>query len=143
LAFTDPSFVGRSPAATSLPRRAAARFAKRRRKCRSWPCPRPSVFSVLVVHEHHDIVLQLSGELDLDGCNAIRSCIAHSLADGPRRLVLELSSLEFADPTGAAAIAEARRAADAAGVELIVDSPTPFVRCVLDLCGALGDTRVR
>jgi anti-sigma B factor antagonist len=101
------------------------------------------VFSVLVVHEHHDVVLQLSGELDLGARAALDACIAESLADGPRRLVLEVSGLEFADATGIGAVMQARDAADAAGVELIVDSPTPFVRHVLDLCDALGDTRVR
>jgi anti-anti-sigma factor len=98
---------------------------------------------MLVVYEHHDVVLQLSGELDLDGRPALDACIRRSLDDHPRRLVLEMSALVFADVVGADAFADARRRADAAGVELVVDSPTPSVRRVLALCGVLGDLHVR
>jgi anti-sigma B factor antagonist len=133
----------RAGSATTFPRRPRPRFAGRVRRNASWPCPHPSVFSILVVHEHHDVVIQLSGALDLAGRDPLAACVASALADEPRRLVLELSGLDFVDVVGAACFAVARTAADEAGVELVVDAPTPFVRRVLDLCDAVEESRIR
>jgi len=129
--------------ATTSPRHPRPRFAGRIRRSASWPCPHPSTFSILVVHEHHDVLIQLSGELDLAGRDPLAACVTGALADAPRRLVLELSGLEFLDVVGAACCAATRAAADEAGVELIVDAPNPFVRRVLDLCGAVEGYRIR
>jgi anti-anti-sigma factor len=109
----------------------------------NWPCPHPSVFSVLMVYEHHDVVLQLVGELDIAGRSALDECIATALAERPRRLVFELSALEFVDVYGAHAFRHARSEASDAGVEVILDNPNPTVCQLLDWCGVLDGATVR
>jgi anti-sigma B factor antagonist len=96
-----------------------------------------------VVHELHDVVLQLSGELDLGGVDTLDECVASALAEQPRRLVLELSSLEFADCAAIRCFVRARRSAEAARVELILDTLVPAVRRTLELTGALDAFHVR
>jgi anti-anti-sigma factor len=123
--------------------RTRPRFANRRRTSSGWPCPRPSLFAILVVHEPHDVVLQLSGELDLGGVDALADCVGTALADHPRRLVLELSALAFVDVVGSRCLDESRRRAEAAGVELILDSPGDGVRRVLELRDQLRAFRIR
>jgi anti-sigma B factor antagonist len=119
----------RSPGLARVPSRRAPSRA------RTWRCPNPSEFSLLVVAQHRDVVVQLCGELDLEGAGTLAECLRAALAGTPRRLVLDLSALTFADSTGLATFASARRAADSADVELVLDSPTPPVRRVLELTG--------
>jgi anti-sigma B factor antagonist len=95
------------------------------------------------VHGLHDVVLHLSGELDLGGIEALESCVERALEDRPRRLVLELSALTFLDVAGSQCCDETRRRAEASGVELILDSPSAFVFRVLGLCGAAEHFRLR
>jgi anti-sigma B factor antagonist len=90
---------------------------------------------LLVVAQHDDIVVQLCGELDLEGAATLEECVRAALPDRPRRLVLDLSSLAFIDSTGIAAFERARRAARDAGVDLVLDSPTRWVRRVLEITG--------
>ncbi|HEY3724098.1 MAG TPA: STAS domain-containing protein [Acidimicrobiia bacterium] len=115
----------------------------RRRTSASWQCPRPSRFAILVVHEPHDVVLQLSGELDLGGAEALDACVVAVLSDQPRRLVLELSALTFVDIVGSRCFDESRLRAEAADVQLILDSPSHAVRQVLELRGQLDAFRIR
>jgi anti-anti-sigma regulatory factor len=94
------------------------------------------VFSVLVVRDARDVVLQLSGTLDGRERAALSDCIEHSLAEEPRRLVLELSGLEDVDTDGADAV---RAAADLAGeidVELVLQNAPSVLRPAFEGCGA-------
>jgi anti-anti-sigma factor len=101
----------------------------------TWPCPKPSEFSLLVVTQHLDTVVQLCGELRLDALKSLEACLGVALAEQPRRLVLDLSALSFIDAGGVAVLARTRRRADEGGVGFVLDSPTPFVRvlAVVDL----------
>lgn len=119
------------------------RFVDLERKTFAWPCPRRSVFSILVSYELHDVTVQLSGELDLAGVEAFDECVEAACADTPRRLVLELSALEFIDVVGINALLAALRRTDAAGVELVLDSPSPAVATLLGLTCPDGTFFVR
>jgi anti-anti-sigma factor len=115
----------------------------RRTRAATWRCPSPAEFSLLVVTQHLDIVVQLCGALDLDALASLEECLEVAAAERPRRLVLDLSSLDFIDAAGLAAILRARRIAEDRGVEFVLDSPTPPVRGVLDLTGLDGDLVIR
>ena len=64
-------------------------------------------------------------------------------AEGPRRLVLDLSALSFIDAVGVAALVRACRRADSAQVPLVLDSPTPPVRRVLTLADVDEEFTIR
>jgi len=103
----------------------------RRTRAATWRCPNPSEFSLLVVSQHLDIVVQLCGELDLASIPSLEECLGAAAAEAPRRLVLDLSALMFIDAAGVAALVRARRRADAEAVGMVLDSPIAPVRRVL------------
>lgn len=122
---------------------AGAPTPHRRTRSATWRCPSPSEFSLLVVTQHLDTVVQLCGALDLDALASLEECLEVAAMEEPRRLVLDLSSLDFIDAAGVAAILRAQRTAESQGVEFVLDSPTPPVCGVLDLTGVGGDLVIR
>ena len=102
------------------------------RRSRSWPCPRPAQFSILVVNARRDVLLQLTGELDLESGDAFDECVAAALSEEPRRLVVDLAALSSMDLVGVACFTEALRSARRAGVQLVVDSPNELVLALLE-----------
>ncbi len=100
---------------------------------RSWPCPRPARFAILVVHARDDVILQLGGTLDLEAADAFCECVEAMVAEKPRRLVFEMSGL---DPIDLVAVACFRTAADSieqAGIRAFMQSPDgETVRALLD-----------
>jgi anti-sigma B factor antagonist len=122
---------------------AAAALPRRRTRSVTWPCPNPSEFSLLVVTQNLDIVIQLCGELDLDALASLEECLEHATAEGPRRLVVDLSGLDFLDAAGIGALLRARSTAASSGVDFVLDSPTPPVHRVLDVTGVVGELVVR
>jgi anti-anti-sigma factor len=109
----------------------------KKRRPVSWPCPRPAHFSILVTPTRVDALVQLSGTLDLESTDAFDDCVATLLAEHPRRLVLELSSLEAIDEAAAARFTRANSKAKDHGSELILDSPNDRVLTMLER-GASG-----
>lgn len=116
---------------------------QRRTRATTWHCPNPSEFSLLVVAQHLDIVVQLCGELDLVALGSLDACLEVVLREGPRRLVLDLSSLSFIDAAGVAVLLRARRRAEEADVALILDSPTAPVSRVLALADVDAEFTIR
>jgi anti-anti-sigma regulatory factor len=86
---------------------------------------------MLVVPIHDDVIVQLSGALDIDAIEAFEACMTRLLADKPRRLILELSALTDIDLAGTAGFDRARLAAHVRGVDLILDSPSDLVLVTL------------
>jgi len=123
--------------------RPAPRFAERRRRSLTWRCPHPSQFAILVVYELHDVALHLSGELDIANKDGFDDCVGAALEERPRRLVLELSALEFTDVVGVNCFVDARARAQAVGVDVILDSPNDGLRQLLDVRGVTQDFRIR
>lgn len=71
-----------------------------------------------------DVVLELSGELDVIGSSTLAGEIETILAERPERLVVDLAELEFLDSAGLATLVHGHNAAEAAGVEFVLASPT-------------------
>jgi anti-anti-sigma factor len=111
----------------------------RRGRSRSWSCPRPSRFGILVVPTRDDVILQLGGILDREGSAAFDACVKAAVSERPRRLVLELSALVSIDDDGVRCLAQTSRAAADVGVDLVLDSPSPMVLHALE-CARSGMT---
>ena len=54
------------------------------------------------------IVVQLAGELDLYNAEEIRVALAEAIAAGPRRVVIDMTEVEFVDSTALGVLIEAR-----------------------------------
>jgi anti-anti-sigma factor len=119
--------------ATTARARPAPRFAHRR--TRTWPCPSPARFSILYMYDLHDIVLQLSGDLDGVDTPGFGLCADAAIAEEPRRLIVEMSALNTMDDSGLDAIVAARDRAAVAGVDFILDSPNARIITMLDHAG--------
>jgi anti-anti-sigma factor len=87
------------------------------------------------MYDLHDIVLQLSGELDRDNTVGFGRCADAAIAEQPRRLIVEMSALDTMDETGLRSVAEARDRAIEASVEFVLDSPNPSITSLLDAAG--------
>src|SRR5690349_499831 len=107
------------PPTPSRPR-PAPRFANRRTK--SWPCPSPARFSILYMYDLHDIVLQLSGDLDEVNTPGFGRCADAAIAEKPRRLIVEMSALDTVDDPGLTSVLEARDRASSAAVDFVIAS---------------------
>jgi anti-anti-sigma factor len=137
MSLSSPSRLASAPARA----RRAPRFEGRR--TRSWPCPSPARFSILFVYELHDVVVQLSGALDETAPPVFDQCVDAAIAEGPRRLIVEMSALDAIDDDGVRSLDAARRRSDQAGVEFVVDTLTSAVSASLEDAGLKGTFFVR
>jgi anti-anti-sigma factor len=100
-----------------------------------WIGPHPKV-SRFVVHRCDDeVVLALSGEIDIASMNELErqlDAVAFSL---PAKVVVDFAELEFIDGRGAAAVAAMADALPAFGTAVVLRSPRAAVRRVFDLVG--------
>jgi anti-anti-sigma factor len=80
-------------------------------------------------------VLQLSGDLDIAGADALEAAVAQIAAQGPAELVFDLTDLRFMDSAGIAVLVGASR--DIGAVQL--RNPSAIVRRIVELTG-LTDT---
>ena len=67
---------------------------------------KPAVLSVNLNGE--SCVVRLGGELDLYNANAVREALFKACKDGPTRVVVDLSEVEFMDSTALGVLIEAR-----------------------------------
>jgi anti-anti-sigma factor len=94
---------------------------------------------LFTVEPDADGVLWLSGELDLNGGENLRSA-ADAAIDPRRELVLDLSELEFIDSSGVRAIIRVARCSPKG---LVLRRPDLRVRRVLETIGILGHGGIR
>lgn len=94
-----------------------------------------TVFEAVPRRAGDDVVVALRGELDVGGVPRFTQAMS-GVGDVPgRRLVLDLSELDFIDASGIGAIERARDGLCARAVDVIARSPQPAVRRVFVLCG--------
>ncbi len=103
-----------------------------RARSRSWPCTRPSVFSMLVMPLGQDHAVHLSGTFAAESVADFRACIAYVLDLDPRQLIVELSAVQDIDDAAAAALVAARDTSASRDTRFIVDSPPASIRQRLD-----------
>jgi anti-anti-sigma factor len=95
--------------------------------------PRPLVVRSM---RHGDAqIVELVGELDIEGSPQSRRELARACAAGRRTIVLDLGGLTFMDSCGVHMIIEAHEHLSADGRELVIVRAPGQVRRILDLCG--------
>ena len=81
------------------------------------------------------------GELDMATSPKLRELLDHLVDVGSRRIVLDCRGLDFLDSSGIGVLVATRtRLGD--GGELVLDSPTPHVRKVLEITGVAAHLSV-
>ena len=80
-----------------------------------------------------DVRLTLSGELDRSNLQALDDAFA-TAERRAKRIVLDLTELNFIDGGGLRAIQQAGERARSYGHDLVLTNPTPWVRQLLELC---------
>jgi anti-sigma B factor antagonist len=90
--------------------------------------------SIDVQREGDDAVVHLAGELDISTSPDLQDVLA-DLTDRPRRVVVDLSDLEFIDSTGLAALLGAHKALDEQGGTLELRHPNKMVVGLVQITG--------
>ena len=87
--------------------------------------------------DRSEVVLSLSGELDLQSTGEFERELEAIRSDRPDRMLLDLSQLEFMDSTGLALIIRAEQAAAEDGISLRLRAGGPQVQRLFELTGVL------
>jgi anti-anti-sigma factor len=91
-------------------------------------------FSVSTELTGTDVVLVISGEVDMASGGRLRSYLQEAVETG-RRVVLDLDEVDFMDSTGLNAIVQALHQARKADGDLVIRSASIPVRRLLDVSG--------
>ncbi|MFB8306861.1 STAS domain-containing protein [Kitasatospora purpeofusca] len=86
-------------------------------------------------------IVSLTGELDRDSADGLRTALAGLPEEGLARILVDLAELSFCDSTGLNILLRARQEAEPAGVRLELAGPRPVVVRLLAVTGA--DTVLR
>ena len=82
------------------------------------------------------VVVRLSGEFDMGGCDQFDAAVRMLGADGLRKIVIDLAELTFIDSSGIRSLLDTKRRAEEQGLDLVVRVPeNGQVRQVLELTG--------
>jgi anti-anti-sigma factor len=87
------------------------------------------------MYDLHDIVLQLSGDLDEANTADFGCCADAAISEHPRRLIVEMSALDTIDDNALSSLAGARERAERAGVAFVLDSANATVTTTLERAG--------
>jgi anti-anti-sigma factor len=85
----------------------------------------------------HGTVLRAEGELDHDSAAPMREALEAALAAPAPHIVVDCSGLGFCDSTGLNLLLRARLTAERAGGRIALAGPSPVVRRMLEITGAL------
>lgn len=81
------------------------------------------------------VVVATAGEIDLHTAPRLEADLTELMQDGPPRLIVDLSGVEFCDSTGVNVLLAAMRRAHDEGGSLSLVSPQAAVRKVLGITG--------
>jgi anti-anti-sigma factor len=84
--------------------------------------------------EHHALVM-LDGELDTATAAQLFEMFAELAREGIKHVALNLAELDFIDSTGISVVVAEHKRVESMGGELIIFSPRPRVRKVLEVTG--------
>jgi anti-sigma B factor antagonist len=94
----------------------------------------PKNFEIDVATEAGELVVRVSGELDLTARGALVDRAMEPMATAHvARLAIDLTQVTFCDSSGLGALLDIRRAAGDAGVEMVLRNVPPPVARLLDL----------
>lgn len=99
--------------------------------------PLPGQLTIDTTTDGDEVVLALRGELDLTSAPVFERELVAAESSNPRRVVIDLSGLEFMDSTGLRALLIARERAQENGHELALRRGPRQVQRVLELTKTL------
>ena len=88
------------------------------------------------------LVVRLTGELDLYNADELRAAVYGAAEEGPGRLVIDLSGVDFIDSTALGTILKAAAQLDESGANLGVVAPEGPVRRLLEMTNLTQRFRV-
>lgn len=98
------------------------------------PEEHPAPFDAEVTRRDGDVVVFVRGEIDVASAPMLWERLVEAIPD-TKRLVLDLQETDFIDSTGLSIFVRALRRLRADGGDLILRSPRPGVRKILDITG--------
>lgn len=90
--------------------------------------------TIAALRERGDTILAVRGDVDLATASFLWESVEQVLSDS-ERLIVDLRDVDFLDSTGLSVFVRAHRRLREAGGALVLRSPSPRVRRVLDLTG--------
>ncbi|MEU5217058.1 STAS domain-containing protein [Streptomyces sp. NPDC020807] len=87
------------------------------------------------IRDGHTAVLTVAGELDMETAARLQEILTEQFGRGRRRLVLDLSALDFMDSSGLNVLIRSVNTARESGGDLYLAAPTPAVRRILEITG--------
>jgi anti-sigma B factor antagonist len=91
--------------------------------------------AISVQHSPAEVVVSLSGEIDLSTAPLLSGTISDLLADGPPRVVLDMAGVTFCDSQGLGTLVVLSRKAGLAQSCLVLTNVGDFLLRVLDITG--------
>jgi anti-sigma B factor antagonist len=82
-----------------------------------------------------DALLVLAGEIDLYTSAQLRTALEHAIDGGARRVIVDLSKVDFVDSTGLAVLIEAIKRLPSPGGSLHVVCPNGHIKRVFEITG--------
>ncbi|MEU2233830.1 STAS domain-containing protein [Streptomyces vietnamensis] len=90
------------------------------------------------IRDGRTAVLTVAGELDMETADRLQELLAEQFGQGRRRLVLDLSALDFMDSSGLNVLIRAVNKARESDGDLYLAAPTPAVRRILEITGVMA-----
>jgi anti-anti-sigma factor len=90
-----------------------------------------------------EATLIVAGDIDIASIEAFRQELTKLIEAAHSPAVIDLRELQFIDSSGLSALLSARLTAQVAGVDLMLEAPTPLVQRMLDISGASNELTIR
>ena len=90
-------------------------------------------FATPIRFDVDEVIVDVRGELDVATAPSLQDVLDHLMAEGARRIVVDLAEAPFVDSTGVGALLTAHLRMRAHRGELVLRSPRPATRRVLQL----------
>jgi anti-anti-sigma factor len=91
--------------------------------------------SISVQHMPSEVVVALTGEIDLSNAQRLNRTVTELLADAPNRVVLDMAGVTFCDSQGLGTLVVLSRKAGLAQSYLVLTNVGDFLLRVLDITG--------
>ena len=91
--------------------------------------------TVAVQHSPTEVVVSLTGEIDLSTAPRLSTVVTELLSDAPARVVLDMSGVTFCDSQGLGTLVVLSRKASMAQSCLVLTNVADFLLRVLDITG--------
>ena len=90
-------------------------------------------FATPIRFDVDEVIVDVRGELDVATAPSLQDVLDHLMAEGVRRIVVDLAETSFVDSTGLGALLTAHRRMHAHHGELVLSNLRPAARRLLEL----------